>query len=247
MRARRAEKDTLPQVGEARGPAWFSEALRNRREGRETRAKPEPGATVLQDGDAGGHAPSLFRETRCQPGGGLGGLGGLARGAAAFALCRPPVLLLGLSPGLGSPGTSWDLPQVPGRCGPGHSAEGRGWRPARALPGPAPAPVWLGRFVAPRQQASRAQHPDTPIMVRFLLRGHTVSTSRDEARANQTCCPRPPARLRGPGVCQVSPRQAALVSASSWKTLPKAPSAPSEGRVCGGDSRRPVSGGTGAS
>lgn len=38
----------------------------------------------------------------------------------------------------------------------------------------------------------------------------------------------PLARLRGPGVGRVSPRQAALVLAGSWKTFPKAPSAPSE-------------------
>lgn len=135
-------------------------------------------------------------------------------------------LLLGLgSPGarLGSaPGFGWACGRAKAR--PRCVGEGSEWGQLVLRPGPALAPDVRG-IVSKPPRLSCQTHDCTGQVSSART---TVSTSRDEARANQTCCPQPPARLWGPGLCQLSPRQAALVLAGSWKTLQKAPSALSE-------------------
>lgn len=68
-------------------------------------------------------------------------------------------------------------------------------------PGPAVAPD-VGGTVSQASQAQGQIHDRTGQVSSART---TVSTSRDEAGANQTCCPQPPARLRGLGSARCHP------------------------------------------
>lgn len=121
----------------------------------------------------------------------------LARGAAAQNLC--PVLgaahpCPSLACHLASAplGTSWDLPQVSGRCVvPDTQVRAVSGVQHMRLPGPAPAPE-SGWWEGSRPPDSKP--PGLSVQIHqwsdFFCED-TVSTSQDEARANQTCCPWP--------------------------------------------------------
>lgn len=125
------------------------------------------------------------------------GSGVLARGAAAQNRC--PVLgaahpCPSLACHLASAplGTSWELPQVLGRCVvPDTQVRAVSGGQHMRLPGPAPAPEsgwWEGS--RPPDSKPPGLSVQTHQWSDFFCEDK-VSTSQDEARANQTCCPRP--------------------------------------------------------
>lgn len=124
-------------------------------------------------------------------------------------------------------GPGWDLPQVLGgrvgeqRQGPGAEV--------RAVSGGSSCCVQ--DLLSPRTfAASPASLPGSAVRytttpVRFLLQeppSPPLGTKPEQTR-HVAHSPRP--GYGGPGLCQLSPRQAALVLAGSWTTLQKAPSA----------------------
>lgn len=155
----------------------------------------------------------------------VAGSGVLAGGAAAPGgpPCPSSACYLASAP----QGPGWDLPQVGGRGGeqrPRCVGEGSEWGQLLLRPGPALAPDVRGIVSRPPRLSCQITQP---YRSGFFCENHRIHLgTKPEQTRHAAHSPRP--GYGGPGLCQLSPRRAALVLAGSWKTLQKAPSALSE-------------------
>lgn len=147
----------------------------------------------------------------------VAGSGVLAGGAAAPGgpPCASSACYLASAP----QGPGWDLPQVGGRVGEqrprcvGEGSEGAARAASRTCCRP-------GRW-RHRQSSLPGSGSDTrPHRSGLFCENHRLHLS-GRSRSKPDVLPTAPGPATGPGLCPLSPRQAALVLAGSWKTLHK--------------------------